>query len=116
MKKCYAKDPTMTVYRTAVRWLKGHFGGLELHHVHRTDNEAADSLTRICSTYQKIPPGIFLQQLHQPSIKMESEPESSEPESQGSNIAESAQKGVLAIIQLDPAVPRLPREEGAPQG
>ena len=61
MKEWDAKDPTMAAYCAAVRQLEAHFDGLELHHVRRMENEAADSLARIGSTRQHIPPGVFLQ-------------------------------------------------------
>jgi ribonuclease HI len=100
MKSWDTKDPNMAAYCAAVRRLEGHFEGLELHHIRRCDNEAADSLARIGSTRDKVPPGFFLQQLHQPSVKPQSATESPEPESESPNMAESAQEGVLVVLPL----------------
>ncbi|KAM0908399.1 hypothetical protein ACQ4PT_015494 [Festuca glaucescens] len=63
-----AKDANMAAYRFHVQQIAGFFKGCEFHHVPRANNEAADSLSKIGSTRQAIPPGIALEHLHKPSI------------------------------------------------
>ncbi|XP_071681616.1 uncharacterized protein [Lolium perenne] len=48
--------------------LSGFFDGCEFHHVPRANNEAADTLSKIGSTRQAIPPGVALAVLKKPSI------------------------------------------------
>lgn len=42
---------------------------MELHHVPRAENEAADTLSKLGATRKPIPPGIFLQHLHEPTVR-----------------------------------------------
>jgi ribonuclease HI len=63
-----AKDANMAAYRSFVQQLCACFEGCEFHHVPRAGNEAADSLARIGSMRQAIPPGVSLEHLRQPSI------------------------------------------------
>ena len=59
----------MTGYCNAVRKLEKKFEGLELHHVPRLKNQAADDLAKIGSTRKPIPTNVFLEHLHTPSIQ-----------------------------------------------
>jgi hypothetical protein len=43
--------------------------GLEVHHVLREHNIGADTLSKLGSTRAQVPPGVFVQELKQPSIK-----------------------------------------------
>ncbi|KAK1610980.1 hypothetical protein QYE76_034653 [Lolium multiflorum] len=63
-----AKDANMASYRFHVQQLSGFFDGCEFHHVPRANNEAADTLSKIGSTRQAIPPGVALAVLKKPSI------------------------------------------------
>ena len=45
------------------------FDGLELHHILRSQNQAADDLAKLGSTRSQIPSGIFLEHLHTPTVK-----------------------------------------------
>ncbi|KAK1613107.1 hypothetical protein QYE76_036780 [Lolium multiflorum] len=63
-----AKDANMASYRFHVQQLAGFFEECEFHHVPRANNEAADALSKIGSTWQAIPPGVALQHLRKPSI------------------------------------------------
>ena len=40
----------------------------KFHHIHRSNNEAADTLANIGSLRQEIPPGVALEKLYKPSI------------------------------------------------
>ena len=77
MKDWVCRDPAMEAYCQEVRKLEGKFDGLEITHVLRRDNEAADALAKMGSSREPVPAGVFLQELHAPSIKVEAE---SEPE------------------------------------
>ena len=59
----------MTGYYNAVRKLEKKFEGLELHHIPRIKNQAADDLAKIGSTRIPIPSKVFLEHLHTPSVQ-----------------------------------------------
>jgi hypothetical protein len=59
---------SMGKYCTAVRKLEDKFEGLEFHHVERDRNAAADALSKLGSSRAQAPPGIFVQEISQPSI------------------------------------------------
>ncbi|KAK1678841.1 hypothetical protein QYE76_039689 [Lolium multiflorum] len=71
-----AKDANMAAYRFYVQKIAGFFEGREFHHVPRAENEAADTLSKLGSSREEIPPGIALAHLRTPSIKPSSESES----------------------------------------
>jgi hypothetical protein len=54
--------------------LENKFYGLEFYHVVRADNEAADKLSKLGSTWSEIPNGVFIQDLVRPSIEEEEKP------------------------------------------
>src|SRR5438132_9654358 len=62
----------MLAYCQEVRKLEGTFDGLELTHVLWNDNNEADELAKMGSRWALAPPGVFIQQLHQPTITEES--------------------------------------------
>jgi len=59
----------MTTYCNAVRKLEKKFEGLELHHVPRLKNQAADELAKLGSTRRPVPSDVCLEHLHLPSVK-----------------------------------------------
>src|SRR6266508_2171329 len=61
----------MLAYCQEVQKLEGTFDGLELTHVLRNNNNAADELAKMGSKRTPVPIGVFLQQLHQPIISEE---------------------------------------------
>jgi hypothetical protein len=63
----------MDAYCAEVRKLERHFHGLEFHYVPREDNVAADALSKLGSHRSEVPSGIFVQELHTPSIKEQTE-------------------------------------------
>src|SRR3954464_3796193 len=69
MKKWDIRSPTMTTYCVAVRKLEKKIDGLELHHIPRVQNQAADDLAKLGSTRSQIPSGIYLEHLHSPTVK-----------------------------------------------
>jgi hypothetical protein len=58
----------MAAYCQEVRKLEDKFEGLEYGHILRDKNEAADELAKMGSSRAVVPPGIFMQQLHEPSL------------------------------------------------
>jgi hypothetical protein len=58
----------MEAYCEEVRRLEDKFHGLELNHIARRYNEAADELAKIPSSRTTVPSDVFMKDLHQPSI------------------------------------------------
>jgi hypothetical protein len=58
----------MDAYCLGVRKLENKFYGLEFHHVVRDNNVAADVLSKLDSTCAQVPAGVFVHELHAPSI------------------------------------------------
>jgi hypothetical protein len=73
-KTCDIKKDTMDAYCAEVRKLEAHFEGLEFHHVCRDNNVAADVLSKLGSKCVLVPAGVFVQDLHKPSIKLLNDP------------------------------------------
>jgi hypothetical protein len=61
---------TTDAYCTEIHKLKGHFEGIEFQHVPRNNNVAADVLSKLGSRRALVPAGVFVQDLHKPSIKL----------------------------------------------
>jgi hypothetical protein len=59
----------MDAYVQEVRKLESKFSGLEVHHVLREHNVGTDTLSKLGSTRARVPTGVFVQELKQPSIK-----------------------------------------------
>jgi ribonuclease HI len=66
----------MDTYFLEVRKLENKFYSLEFHHVVHDNNVLADVLSRLCSTRAHVPAGVFVHELHAPSIP---EPELAPP-------------------------------------
>jgi hypothetical protein len=58
----------MDTYCLEVRKLENKFYGLEFHHVVRDNNVVADVLSNLGSTRALVPTGVFIHELHTPSI------------------------------------------------
>jgi ribonuclease HI/probable phosphoglycerate mutase len=58
----------MHTYFLEVRKLENKFYGLEFHHVVRDNNVAVDVLSKHGSTRAQVPAGVFVHELHTPSI------------------------------------------------
>jgi ribonuclease HI len=59
---------TMDAYCLDVRKLENKFYGLEFHHIVRDNNVAADIMSKVGSTRAQVPAGVFIHELHAPSI------------------------------------------------
>jgi ribonuclease HI len=60
---------TMNAYVTKIRKLENKFSRLKIHHVIRDNNMGADVLYKLGSDRANVPPGVFVHELHHPSIK-----------------------------------------------
>jgi hypothetical protein len=63
----------MGFYCAKIQKLKKHFQGLEILHVLRDSNIAADVLAKLGSDRAKVPPDVFVEELLAPSIKQPGE-------------------------------------------
>jgi hypothetical protein len=70
MKDSSCHDPKMESYCKELRHLEDKFHGLELNHVTRRNNEAADKLAKITSNRTTVPPDVFSRDLHEPSVSI----------------------------------------------
>jgi transposase InsO family protein len=68
----------MDAYCLEVRKLENKCYGLEFHHVVRDNNIAADVLSKLGSTRAQVPAGVFVHELHAPSI-LEPAPTTTDP-------------------------------------
>ena len=71
MKESSCHDTKMAAYYQEVRWLEDRFDGLELSHVPRRLNEAADALAKVASSREPEPTGVFANDQHKPSVRYE---------------------------------------------
>lgn len=60
----------MAAYRREVDIIAGHFKGYQVEHIDQRKNEAADALSRLGSQRKPVPPNVFLDVLHNPSVKI----------------------------------------------
>ena len=58
----------MDDYVAEICKLENKFSGLEIHHIIQDNNVAADVLSKLGSDRSEVPPGIFLHELHHPSV------------------------------------------------
>ena len=70
MKTSSCHDPKMEAYCKEVRRLEDKFHGLELVHIARRYNEAANELAKIASTRGTVPPDAFSRDLLEPSVEL----------------------------------------------
>jgi ribonuclease HI len=77
---------TMDAYCAEIRKLEGHFEGIEFQHVPRSNNVAADVLSKLGSRRALVPAGVFVQDLRKPSIKL-LDPDNPEPPPNNKNSA-----------------------------
>jgi hypothetical protein len=60
---------TMDAYVMEIHKLEKKFSGLEIHHVVCDNNVGTDVLSKLGSDRANIPPGVFVHELHHPSIR-----------------------------------------------
>jgi hypothetical protein len=56
------------LYCLKLRKLENNFDGIEYLHIWRGKNEVTDELAKLGSSPAMVPTGVFLQELHEPSI------------------------------------------------
>ena len=64
---------TMDAYVEEIKKLENKFSGLEIHHVNCDNNVGADVLSKFGSTRVAVTPGVFVHELHHPSVKVQSQ-------------------------------------------
>jgi hypothetical protein len=60
----------MNAYCAEIRKLEGYFEGIEFQHVPRSNNVAADVISKLGSHRALVPAGVFVQDLSKPSINL----------------------------------------------
>ena len=68
MKESSCHDAKMAMYYQEVCRLEDKFDGLELNHIPRRLNEAADALAKAASDREPVPMGIFASDQYKPSV------------------------------------------------
>ena len=63
----------MDAYVEEIRKLENKFSGLEIHYVDRDNNMEADVLSKLGSTRATVPLGVFVHELHHPSVRVQSQ-------------------------------------------
>jgi ribonuclease HI len=61
-------NDTMDAYCAEIHKLEDHFEGIEFQHVPQNNNVAADVLSKLGSRRALVPAGVFVQDLHKPSL------------------------------------------------
>jgi hypothetical protein len=110
MKDSSCLNPKMAAYCKEVRQLEDKFNGLELNHIPGRLNEAGDTLAKMASSRQPIPPGIFSSDQYKPSIRYEEPGQAKgEPPTSGSEASRP-------LTPTDPEVMELDEEPAAEPG
>jgi ribonuclease HI len=71
MKESSCHNPKMAAYCQEVCKLEDKFDGLELNHIPRWLNEAADTLVKAASGREPVPTGVFTNDQYKPSVRYE---------------------------------------------
>ena len=71
MKELNCHNARMAAYYQEVRQLEDKFDGLELNHIPRRHNKAADALAKAASDREPVPIGVFASDQHKPSVRYE---------------------------------------------
>lgn len=77
----------MATYRRKVDIVAGHFKGYHVDHVDRRKNEATDALSHLGSQRKPVPPNVFLDVLHNPSVKLPGEEDLAIPDPEAHLVA-----------------------------
>ena len=82
MKESSYKRPLMAAYCQEVCKLEDKFQGIELHHVPRKDNDAADFLAKLAARRDSSPSGVFINDIHEPFARILESPIQTHPDAQ----------------------------------
>ena len=77
----------MVAYCREVDAIAGHFKGYQVEHIDQRKNEVADNLSRLGSQRKPVPPNVFLDVLHNPSVKIPTEEELAIPDPEAHLVA-----------------------------
>src|SRR3990170_6914591 len=77
----------MVAYRHTVTNIAGHFMGYQVDHIDRRLNEAADALSRLGSQRKPVPPNVFFDVLHNPSVKLSTKEDLAIPDPEAALVA-----------------------------
>ena len=69
MKESSYHDTKMAMYCQEVCQLEDKFNNLELNHIPRCLNEAADALAKVAFGREMVPIGVFTSDQHKPSVR-----------------------------------------------
>ena len=97
----------MAAYCQEVSRLEDKFDGLELNHIPRRLNEAADALAKAASGQEPVPTGVFASDQHKPSVRYErSEPADDGPSDQtpGANLPMALPDPKVMELEVDPTM------------
>ena len=67
--------------------MAGHFKGYQVDHIDRQKNEAADALSHLGSQRKPVPPNVFLDVLHNLSVKIPTENDLAVPDPEAQLVA-----------------------------
>ena len=84
--------------------MEDKFDGLELNHIMRRLNEAADTLAKMASSREPVPTGIFASNLHKPSVRY------GEPEQTGNKLPVLGSGADRPSVPSDPEVMELVKD------
>jgi hypothetical protein len=79
----------MMMYCQELCRLENNFDGLEYLHILQGKNEVVDELAKLSSSRAMVPPGVFIQELHEPST--------TKALAKASKVAESSQETTLPV-------------------
>ena len=92
----------MATYCQEVRWLEDKFDGLELNHIPRCLNKAADSLAKAVSGREPVPTSVFTSDQHKSSVRYEELKQVSDgPPTLGSGANQPSAPSDPEVMELD---------------
>ena len=102
MKESNYHDVKMTTYCQEVCWLEDKFDGLELNHIPRRLNEAANTLVKAAPGREPVPTGIFASDQHKPSVRYEGSKQAGDgPPALGSGADQPSAPSDPKVMELD---------------
>ncbi|XP_034580940.1 uncharacterized protein [Setaria viridis] len=104
MKEASCCGEKMVASYNEVRKLQEKFDGLELHHVLRHDNLAADFLAKLTSNREHTLPRVFVNDAQEPSIKLAKVPTPTPNGSHPESAAEPAAGAKMGALNLEVVV------------
>ena len=105
MKESTYHDPKMDAYCKAVRRLEERFDGLELNHVLRKYNEAANALAKMASEWAIVPLDVFVSDLYKPSVDYKEDGGPDHPSADPAPSSEATTAPELETMDIEPEVP-----------